>query len=75
VNCPLTDEGLSIMREDFLASPQPLLYKIRSADQLMAQQPINQSLVAAAMNIGHAVLYFCTIPPNLTLVGNELEVR
>jgi hypothetical protein len=70
----LLDEGLSTMREEFLANRQTSLLKILSADQLMAQQSTNQSLVAA-LGISYAVLYFCTMPPHITLSGTELEVR
>jgi hypothetical protein len=62
------------MREDFLANKEKALYKILSADQLIAQQSINQSLLPT-LSARHAVLYFCTIPPDVILNGTELEVR
>ena len=71
----MKDETLSSMCQDFLNYRVKLLFKMLTADQLLAAsaQSINQSGVPV-VSVNHAVLYFCTIPRDLFLNGTELEV-
>jgi hypothetical protein len=74
VNCPLTDEGMSSIQQNFVVNKEKSLFKVLSTAHLTSQQPINQSLVPALI-VSHAVLYFCTIQQDIILNGTDLEVQ